>query len=89
MQRMGKDVEKVVLSRALRLALEDRIFVYANKTVIFQMIYTKMRKAHFSGMDNMSLQPPKATKQANAVFAWQKCFFRKTMFLIGINDCKI
>jgi formyltetrahydrofolate deformylase len=35
MQRMGKDVEKVVLSRALRLALEDRIFVYANKTVIF------------------------------------------------------
>ncbi|MCK9472465.1 formyltetrahydrofolate deformylase [Sulfurimonas sp.] len=36
MQRLGKDVEKVVLSRALKLALEDRIFVYANKTVIFQ-----------------------------------------------------
>lgn len=36
MQRSGKDVEKVVLSRALKLALEDRIFVYANKTVIFQ-----------------------------------------------------
>ena len=35
MQRSGKDVEKVVLSRALKLALEDRIFVYANKTVIF------------------------------------------------------
>ncbi|MGE0739630.1 formyltetrahydrofolate deformylase [Sulfurimonas sp.] len=35
MQRLGKDVEKVVLSRALKLALEDRIFVYANKTVIF------------------------------------------------------
>lgn len=35
MQRKGKDVEKIVLSRALRLALEDRIFVYANKTVIF------------------------------------------------------
>lgn len=35
MQRKGKDVEKVVLSRALKLALEDRIFVYANKTVIF------------------------------------------------------
>jgi formyltetrahydrofolate deformylase len=35
MQRKGKDVEKVVLSQALKLALEDRIFVYANKTVIF------------------------------------------------------
>ena len=35
MQRSGRDVEKVVLSRALKLALEDRIFVYANKTVIF------------------------------------------------------
>ncbi|MDP1784623.1 MAG: formyltetrahydrofolate deformylase [Sulfuricurvum sp.] len=35
MQRSGKDVEKIVLSKALKLALEDRIFVYANKTVIF------------------------------------------------------
>lgn len=35
MQRRGKDVEKVVLSRALKLALEDRIFVHKNKTVIF------------------------------------------------------
>lgn len=35
MQRKGKDVEKIVLSRALKLALEDRIFVFANKTVIF------------------------------------------------------
>ena len=35
MQRSGKDVEKVVLSRALKLALEDRIFIFANKTVIF------------------------------------------------------
>jgi len=35
MQRKGKDVEKIVLSRALKLALEDRIFVYQNKTVIF------------------------------------------------------
>lgn len=35
MQRSGKDVEKVVLSRALKLALEDRIFIYANRTVIF------------------------------------------------------
>jgi formyltetrahydrofolate deformylase len=35
MQRLGKDVEKIVLSKALKLALEDRIFVHANKTVIF------------------------------------------------------
>jgi len=35
MQRSGRDVEKVVLSRALKLALEDRIFVHDNKTVIF------------------------------------------------------
>jgi len=35
LQRLGRDVEKVVLSRALKLALEDRIFVHANRTVIF------------------------------------------------------
>ena len=35
MQQSGRDGEKIVLSRALKLALEDRIFVYANKTVIF------------------------------------------------------
>jgi formyltetrahydrofolate deformylase len=35
MQRAGQNVEKVVLSTALDLALEDRIFVHKNKTVIF------------------------------------------------------
>lgn len=35
MQRAGRDVEKVVLARALGLALQERIFVYGNKTVIF------------------------------------------------------
>ena len=35
MQRAGRNVEKVVLSNALDLVLEDRIFVYANKTIIF------------------------------------------------------
>ncbi|MDH5465377.1 MAG: formyltetrahydrofolate deformylase [Thiovulaceae bacterium] len=34
MQRAGRDVEKIVLSSALKFALEDRIFVYDNKTVI-------------------------------------------------------
>ncbi len=35
MRRAGRNVEKVVLSNALDLALEDRIFIYGNKTVIF------------------------------------------------------
>ena len=35
MQRAGRDVEKVVLSRALNLVLNDRVFVNGNKTVIF------------------------------------------------------
>ena len=35
MQRSGRDVEKITLSRALKLVLEDRIFVHKNKTVIF------------------------------------------------------
>ena len=35
LQSLGRDVEKIVLSRALKLALEDRIFVHGNKTVIF------------------------------------------------------
>lgn len=35
MRLAGRNVEKVVLSNALDLALEDRIFVHGNKTVIF------------------------------------------------------
>ncbi len=35
MQRAGQDVEKIVLARALSLVLNDRVFVYGNKTVIF------------------------------------------------------
>ncbi|MDR2791004.1 MAG: formyltetrahydrofolate deformylase [Campylobacteraceae bacterium] len=35
MRRAGRNVEKVVLSTALDLAIEDRIFVHKNKTVIF------------------------------------------------------
>lgn len=35
MQRAGRDVEKIVLSRALKLVLEDRVFVNNNKTVVF------------------------------------------------------
>ncbi|NWF67427.1 MAG: formyltetrahydrofolate deformylase [Campylobacterales bacterium] len=35
MQRAGQDVEKIVLANALDLVLDNRVFVYANKTVIF------------------------------------------------------
>lgn len=35
MVRKGRDLEKVVLSRAVRWHLENRILVYQNKTVVF------------------------------------------------------
>jgi len=35
MQRAGRDVEKIVLSRALALVLNDRVFVNGNKTIVF------------------------------------------------------
>jgi formyltetrahydrofolate deformylase len=35
MQRAGRDVEKIVLSRALNLVLNDRVFVYGKRTIVF------------------------------------------------------
>lgn len=35
MQRAGRDVEKVVLSRTLSYVLNDRVFVHGNKTIVF------------------------------------------------------
>lgn len=35
MAQAGKDVEKIVLARSLKLVLSDRVFVYRNKTIIF------------------------------------------------------
>ncbi len=35
MVRLGKDVEKNVLARGLRLHLEDRVIIHENKTVVF------------------------------------------------------
>ncbi len=35
MAKAGKDVEKIVLSRALKLVFQDRVFIHGNKTVIF------------------------------------------------------
>jgi formyltetrahydrofolate deformylase len=34
--RKGRDLEKVVLARAVRLHLQDRVLVYGNKTVVFE-----------------------------------------------------
>ena len=35
MQKAGRDVEKSVLSRALALVLNDRVFIHGNKTIVF------------------------------------------------------
>lgn len=35
MQRAGRDVEKLVLSRALALVLNDRVLIHGNKTIVF------------------------------------------------------
>lgn len=36
MVRSGKEIETAVLAKALRLVLGDRVFVYKNKTVVFE-----------------------------------------------------
>lgn len=36
MMRAGKEIETAVLARALRLVFDDRVFVYKNKTVVFE-----------------------------------------------------
>ncbi len=36
MVKAGKEIETAVLARALKLVLEDRVFVYDNKTVVFE-----------------------------------------------------
>ena len=36
MMRAGKEIETAVLAKAIRLVTEDRVFVYNNKTVVFE-----------------------------------------------------
>ena len=36
MVKAGKEIETAVLARGLRLVFEDRVFVYGNKTVVFE-----------------------------------------------------
>jgi len=35
MQKAGRDVEKIVLSKALNFVLNDRVFVHGNRTIVF------------------------------------------------------
>jgi len=35
MRLAGRDIEKVVLARALKLVIEDRVFIHDNKTILF------------------------------------------------------
>ncbi|RDU63127.1 formyltetrahydrofolate deformylase [Helicobacter sp. MIT 14-3879] len=35
MQKAGKNIERIVLAKAIELAIDDRIFIYKNKTIIF------------------------------------------------------
>ncbi len=36
MVRAGRDVEKIVLAKAVKLVLEERVFLHRNRTVIFE-----------------------------------------------------
>ena len=36
MAQAGRDVEKIVLAKALKLVFEDRVFIHGNKTIIFE-----------------------------------------------------
>jgi formyltetrahydrofolate deformylase len=35
MAQAGRDVEKIVLARALKLVLDEQVFMHRNKTIIF------------------------------------------------------
>ena len=36
MAQAGRDAEKIVLARAVKLALEERVFLHGNRTVVFE-----------------------------------------------------
>jgi len=36
MVKAGREIETAVLAKALQLVFEDRVFVYKNKTVVFE-----------------------------------------------------
>ncbi len=36
MSKAGKEVEKIVLAKAIKMVLEDRVFIHQNKTILFE-----------------------------------------------------
>jgi formyltetrahydrofolate deformylase len=36
MAQAGCDLEKIVLAKAVKLVLEERVFLHANRTIVFQ-----------------------------------------------------
>ena len=36
MVQAGRDVEKIVLAKAVKLMLEERVFLHGNRTVVFE-----------------------------------------------------
>ncbi len=36
MVQAGRDVEKIVLARAVKLMFEERVFLHGNRTIIFE-----------------------------------------------------
>ena len=36
MVQAGRDVEKIVLAKAVKLALEERVFLHGNRTIVFE-----------------------------------------------------
>jgi formyltetrahydrofolate deformylase len=36
MAQAGRDVEKLVLAKAVRLVLEERVFLHGRRTVVFE-----------------------------------------------------
>jgi len=36
MARAGRDVEKIVLAKAVKLVLEERVFIRGNRTIVFE-----------------------------------------------------
>ncbi len=39
MRRLGRDVEKQVLARAVNAHIEDKIMFYNNRTIVFDSLY--------------------------------------------------
>ena len=69
MLQKGRDLERVVLSRAVRWHLENRILVYQNKTVVFRLkpVYrTRRKRILLSLLMRLTLHSPVSKKTEEA-----------------------